>query len=392
VEEVAEELVEWVKLPQDLQHRFFELAEEEAGRLTETIQQLNLQLTELKEKLQPCICNLPSSDKTVTVAAVDSSRSPGLSERLGVRYGVFATGTIFLKGIEKRSESFRAGIFKRKQALSPDKSRHFFSLLTTYTERKMALESLNQCDLLILDGSFYGFVYGALRMKKSGYYGDYEEKVLRETFEATEALRKSGKVIGVIKRSHTRAIGGYMATKHKNNLFTTIIDKLILSMLMPQKSAFSYRKLLGEKPVPIYTSVASLASLQQKTENLIQEATERVYSPFETLKLEIEGFKEMRRIQVRYHKDMPPCEIEYPSTINEEQLLELLGQKNFFNEATNLPIALDLVDNEISLSTKFTEEFVSEIEGRVLETVTKNKGNQETVKTFFTLLNPQKQY
>ena len=46
----------------------------------------------------------------------------------------------------------------------------------------------------------------------------------------------------------------------------------------------------------------------------------------------------------------------------------------------------------IGLSAKFTEEFVSEIEGRVLETVTKNKGSQEAVKTFFTLLNPQKQY
>jgi hypothetical protein len=256
----------------------------------------------------------------------------------------------------------------------------------------MALESLNQCDLLILDGSFYGFVYGALRMKKSGYYGDYEEKVLRETFEATENLRKSGKVIGVIKRSHTKAIGGYLTVKHKNNLFTTIIDKLILSMLMPQKSVFSYRKLLGEELVPIYTSIASLASTKQKIENLVQEATERVYSPFETLKLEKEGFKEMRRIQIKYHKDMPPCEIEYPSSINEKQLLNLLGQRNFFNEATNLPIALDLIDSEINLSAKFTEEFVLEIEGRVLETVTKNKGSQEAVKTFFTLLNPQKQY
>ena len=389
---MAEELVEWVKLPQDLQHRFFELAGEEAERLTETIQQLNQQLKELKDKLQSCISILPSSNKILTVAAVDSSRSPRLSERLGVRYGVFATGVVFLEGVEKRSENFRAGIFKRKQALSPDKSKYFFSLLTTYTERKMALENLNKCDLLILDGSFYGFIYGALRMKKSGFYGDYEDKVLRETFEITETLRKSGKVIGVVKRSHTRAIGGYLTLKHEASLFTTVIDKLILSMLMPEKSVFSYRKLIGEEPVPTYTSIASLPPTKQSRENIMEEASERVYSPFEVLKLEKKGFKEMRRVQVRYHKDMPPCEIEYPSSMGEDRLLEMLGQKNFFNEATNLPIALDLVDNAIGLSAKFTEEFVSEVEGRILETLVKNGENQNIVKTFFTLLNPQKQY
>lgn len=390
---MAEELIEWVKLPQDLQHRFFELAWGEAEKLTETVQQLNQQLKDLKEKLQPYIETLPSSDKTLTVAAVDSSRSPVLSERLGVRYGVFATGTVFVKGVEKRKEDFRAGVFKRKQAFSTDKSRHFFNLLTTYTERKMALEALNQCDLLILDGSFYSFVYGALRMKKSGFYGEHEDKVLKETFEATETLRKSGKVIGVVKRSHTKAIGGYLALKHGDKLFTTIIDKLILSTLMPEKSAFSYRKILGETPIPIYTTIAEmLTSKRHTSKDVVTEAKERVYAPFKTLKLEKQGFKEMRRIQVKYRKDIPPCEIEYPSSIHEDELLKILGQKNFFNEATNLPIALDLVDNAISLSPKFTEEFVSEVEGRVLETIAKNMENQNIVKTFFTLLNPQKQY
>ncbi|MGP3667562.1 MAG: DNA double-strand break repair nuclease NurA [Candidatus Bathyarchaeota archaeon] len=390
---MAEELIEWVKLPQDLQHRFFELAWGEAEKLTETVQQLNQQLKDLKEKLQPYIETLPSSDKTLTVAAVDSSRSPVLSERLGVRYGVFATGIVLVKGVEKRKEDFGAGVFKRKQAFSTDKSRHFFNLLTTYTERKMALEALNQCDLLILDGSFYSFVYGALRMKKSGLYGDYEDKVLRKTFEATETLRKSGKVIGVVKRSHTRAIGGYLALKHEDKLFTTIIDKLILSTLMPEKSVFSYRKILGETPTPIYTTTAELlTSKKHGSKDVVMEAEERVYAPFETLKLEKQGFKEMRRIQVKYHKDLPPCEIEYPSSIREDEFLKMLGQKNFFNEATNLPIALDLVDNAVSLSAKFTEEFVSEVEGRVLEEIAKNMENQNIVKTFFTLLNPQKQY
>jgi hypothetical protein len=63
----------------------------------------------------------------------------------------------------------------------------------------------------------------------------------------------------------------------------------------------------------------------------------------------------------------------------------LSGQPNFFNEATNLTIALDLVDSMVNLPAQFTDEFVAEVEGRVLELVDKNK-------VFLTLLNPQKQF
>jgi hypothetical protein len=39
-------------------------------------------------------------------------------------------------------------VFKRRQALSPD-----------YVERKLALEALQQAELVIVDGSFFGFLY-----------------------------------------------------------------------------------------------------------------------------------------------------------------------------------------------------------------------------------------
>jgi len=389
---LIEELIEWIKLPQDLQHRFFELAEQEAKNLTETIHQLNLQLKNLKDTLRSYIKKLPSLDETFIVAAVDSSRSPKLSERLGVRYGVFAAGTIFLKGVERREEVFKAGVFKRKQALSQDKSRFLFGLLATCVERKMGLEALDKCDLLILDGSFYGFVDEAYLIKKSGLFNSYEKQVLNEAFKATEELRKSGKVISVIKRSHTRVIGGYLALKNKNNPFTTIIDKLILSMLMPEKSYFNYEDLIGEKPPQIYTRLATLASMGWPESDLMNEAEKRIFMPFEHLGLDEKGFKEMKRIQVKFQKDLPPCEIEYPSSIPLTKLLKFLGQKNFFNEATNLPIALDIIDDMVGLSTKFTEEFVSEVEGRVLEEVIKKHGSEDLVKMFFTLLNPQKFY
>ncbi|WP_309493325.1 DNA double-strand break repair nuclease NurA [Candidatus Hecatella orcuttiae] len=385
-------MLEWVKLPQDLQHHFFKLAEEEAEKLSESVRRLSRQLGELKARLQPYIHSLPGNDMALTVAAVDSSRSPRLSERLGVRYGVFATGAVYLKGVESREETFRAGVFKRKQALSQDKSKYLFDLLTTYTERKLALEALDRCDLLILDGSFYGFIYGASLMKKTELYGDQEEEIVKKIFEMTEELRRSGKTVGVIKRSHTRSIGGYLAFKHGDSAFTSIIDKLILSMLMPENSYFRYQELIGEEPVQIYSGYARLVSIGWSEGDLMEEAEKRAYRPLENLKLDKEGLKKMRRMQVRFHRDTAPCEIEFPASIGKKKLLEWFGQKNFFNEATNLPMALDLVDNMVGLSAKFTEEFVSEVEGRMLETVAENLRDQEAVKTFFTLLNPQKPY
>jgi hypothetical protein len=229
-------------------------------------------------------------------------------------------------------------------------------------------------------------------MKRAGFYGYDEEKVVKEILEITEELRRSEKVIGVIKRSHTRALGGYLAfIEKRNNPFTTIIDKLILSILMPERTLFSYHDLIKNDPVQLYTQIALLAS-RGSLENIREEAEKRVYAPFETIGLNRDTINDLRRVQVKAYKNMPPCEIEFPSSISVEELSKMLGQKDIFNEATNLPIALDLIDSMVTLPAKFTEEFVSEIEGRVLETITQSKEYQEVIKMFFTLLNPQKLY
>ncbi|MGB9728202.1 MAG: DNA double-strand break repair nuclease NurA [Nitrososphaeria archaeon] len=387
-----EEYVDWLKFPPDVQHQFFQHAEEEAKRLAKTIEEFVLKIKEVKGTLAPYIHPLPLNDETYNVAAVDSSRSANLSERLGIRYGVYATGIIFLKGTEKRGEVYRVGTFKRKQAFSQDKSKYFFSLLTTYFERKLAVEALDKCDLLILDGSFYSFLIPVERMRKSGLHGPEEDRIVEETFNLTEVLRKSGKAVGVIKRSHTRAIGGYLAQKDRRTPFTTTIDKHILSTIMPEKTYFNYQELLGDRPVQVYTIFASLITGEADIKTVMEEAEEKAYRPLEILGYNKNILNEMRRLQVRVYDHVPPAEIEYPSTLSLENLLKFLGQKNFFNEATNLPLCLDLVDNLVSVSQKFTGEFVSEVEGRVLEKITGSKENIENVKIFFTLLNPQKEY
>lgn len=384
--------IEWIKLPQDIQHKLFQIAEQESGKIREVLTKLEAELNRVKEIIKPSrIKKLEPSDKIVKVAAIDSSRSPVLSERLGVRYGVFSVGVTFLQGNE-REEMYEAGLFKRKQALSQDESKFMFDILTTFAERKIAKDALNKANFVIIDGAFYGFLYTALKMKLQGFYDTYHSEVVAKTFEMTNELVNSGKVIGVIKRSHTRAIGGYLALKDQSNPLTSVIDKLILSLIMDEGSIFEYESLIGNEAVPVYSHVATLVNKGKVTQSLIEEAREKIYRPFKELSLDKSNFEKLRRVQVRAYQGPPTCEIEYPTSINKGEFYGLIGQPNFFNEATNLPIALDLVDSSINISSRFADEFAEEVEGRVLELMGGIGSNREIAKTFFTLLNPQKRF
>ncbi|MEM3610094.1 MAG: hypothetical protein QW076_04295, partial [Candidatus Anstonellales archaeon] len=73
-------------------------------------------------------------------------------------------------------------------------------------------------------------------------------------------------------------------------------------------------------------------------------------------------------------------------------IIDVVCGENFFNSSTNLPTILDLVDNEVNIPSKFTEEFVAEVEGRMLEKFFNDPRKRELIKTFFTALNPQKPY
>lgn len=387
---MSEEIPEWIKLPVNLQHEFFKLAEKEAQEIIGIIKEIDSNLKIIRDKVLPHIKPVPDQEKMSIIAAVDGSRSPKLSERLGVRYGVFTYGAVYLQGRERMDERLEARVFKARQGISRAECRYVFPLLMTYFERKMALEALEKCNLLFIDGSFYSFIYPALDMKKRGFL-EGREHIIKEIFSITEKLRESRKVLGVIKRSQTKALGGYLVLEIGENPFITILDKHILSLLMPQRTFFEYRSILGEKSTTIYTGIARLARKMEVNDpqRLIKEAEEKAYKPLETLKLSKEGFMEMRRAHIRFYDGLPPCEIEYPSTLD---IREVLAERNLFSEVTNLPVTVDLIDNLTNISSKFTEEFVSEIEGRVLEALAKNGESLNSIKSFFSFLNPQKPF
>ncbi len=371
--------VEWLSLPHPLSIELMERAEEEASQISPLIEKLAESVNSAKSLISSLIEPL-GEGKVMRVGAVDGSRSPKLSERMGARYGLIAAGALIIEGKRRIDERYVAGQFKRKQALSEEVSKYFFDLLSVYAERKIALEILDDVDLLFIDGSFYSFVYPVLRMRKRGSFGEREEEIFREVYEMTKKLSRSKKVIGVIKRSHTRAIGGFIALNSIEELrdLIKVIDKLILSVVMPPKTVFRYERLIGDENVSVYTQAAHLAS-KGLSEGLMERAREKAYEPFKKLGLDLDEFKSMRRAQVKAYASTPVCELEHPS-------IDLEIGEDSFSDATGLPVAIDLIDSSVSLSSKLTDEYVSEVEARVLERLK----DKEIVKWFFHFLNPQK--
>lgn len=388
-----EEELEWAKLPHALQSLFFERVEEEASSLMEVMERLDECLSSAKDFLSSFFETYDERNTGLRVGAVDGSRSPELSERLGVRYGVFTAGAVILEGARRVDERYYAGQFKRKQALSKEASKYLLELLSEYAERKLALEILEEVDFLFIDGSFYSFIYPVLRMRKRKLFGKREEELFGEIYDMTRRLINSGKVVGVIKRSHSRAIGGYIVAKSDPELrklreLSTVIDKLILSALMPPKSIFRYENLIGEENVIVYTEAARTFDKYGESQDLVEIARKKAYEPFEKLGLDLEEFRRMRRVQVRAYSGVPVCEIEHPSIFG--RLMDAVSSRGMFSEATGLPLAIDMVDSLVSIGAKFTEEYVSEVEARLLERM--RGRNPEVAKWFFQLLNPQKAF
>ncbi|GBC69324.1 hypothetical protein HRbin01_01022 [archaeon HR01] len=388
---MAEEYFEWQLLPHDLKASFFHEADKESRFLAERIQQLSEHLEKAVPIIKPHLQRLKTHNRLHTVSAVDGSRSPKLSERLGARYGVYSVGSVTVYGLERRDEILKGSVFKRRQALSRDVSKHLFDLLMTNAERKLALEMLGKADLVVIDGSFLGFLTKSLRIK-SEEISEEIARTLDETVGITRDLMDSGNVISVVKRSPSKAIGGHLVLRDGlETPFKYILDRFILSFIMEPGSVFYYEDLLGEAhPISYYNAVAAHAQRLTSLEDVEMRARRDIYAPIQRFRYEggEELLRRLTRVQVRVSASAPTCEIEYPRNISRARLEEWLGQPHFFSHGTGLPVALDLVDSLVGIPSRFTDEFVAELEARTLDRL--GGRDFEVLKLFFAYLNPQK--
>ncbi|MEE9586032.1 MAG: DNA double-strand break repair nuclease NurA [Nitrososphaerales archaeon] len=416
---------DWMKIPVVLQHQFFKHAQEEAERckrrLNERFKRIKLLAKHIETK------PIPKSDewKNWRVAVVDGSNSPVTSERLGSRYGVYCAGYMIFEGDQPVEEGFGSDEFVQDQVGSRDVAEKVLSMMRVGLERRIALQCLEEkgADLVLLDGSFFGFRAEAYRINDEildvkGYKRGID--LTSDVRDKTLKLLKSGRAVGIIKRSRTSAFDGWLISRYGDEghcIYSN--DRFILSFLLPVGYWFAYHWLLGAQDETLELKEGlgkDFEKLRRKELNLIsfnyyntfrsiyrykvlkmkqKISLDKIYDDaaqslkrtiYKSLKIDHGQVLRTARYHVRCSNALP-FELETPLNKEVEPLLSyFLG---FHNPATGLPWPIDLVDENVSLPRGFTREFVEEIEAELI----RDPEVQDKIglQAYFSHINPQKE-
>jgi len=394
---LAESFPDWVKIPAKMQHQFFELAEREAGRLKARLLEDRAKLLEVGKLLK--FNDVPESDewRGWRIGVVDGSDSPVMSERVGGRFGTYGATYHIFEGDELVEEEYFSGQLVDSQIGDPEASKKLLSLMATKLERDVALICLERdVDLLLIDGSFFGFRPRCriIHDRKVAGLGITGLELVNCVREATSRLLGSGKAVGVIKRVQTAAIDGWLIVRNGDKRMATgRNDKHILSSLMGGRRFFSYESAFGDPILFNYLTRLALAfdryaagktrsldSILEACKNDVERNVRR-----DLLCEPAEIFRTTRHF-VRCNYPAEPFCFETPIGFKLEPLLAYFQSTH--NKATGLPIALDLTDQDVTLPSGFTREFVEEIEARLLKDSEMDKFE---LANHFASLNPQKQ-
>ena len=406
------------RLPPRLQEEFFELAGRAAKRVAEELKREKERILELRKYLR--FRSIPKGlAEDLRVGVVDGSSSPRLSERLGYRIGVYTGCYMVFDGGEVISdddeESMAAGYIMTPQTGSSLYTRKLLSLMRTLLERDLALKCMEKydVDLMIIDGSFYGFRARCSEIKEKEFLGLGSRivgwELVREIYEKSKRLLDSGKAIGVIKRIRTAAIDGWLLSRNWRMEETlNKNDRSLLRSLMRYGEYFDYRDLLGDRWS--YLHYNGLKGWFKEIKRMIKDLPEdrklekalgHVDRKLRTQiitdlapkdsgsEMREEIFREVigvRRIYVRLSPYAPPTCIELGRGVDLESTLAYLMENA--NLATGLPFPLDLVDANVSVDRRIAREFADEVEARLL---LDQELNAEDVHGEFISINPQKE-
>jgi len=418
------------RLPPKLQEDFFELAEEAAKKAAERIRKERELYARLREMLT--IRDIPQSEEAerLRVGVVDGSISPELSERLGYRIGVYTASYMVFDGGEiisdEDKDSMTAGYLMSPQTGSSLHTKKILSLMCTLAERRLAEKCINKyhVDLMIIDGSFYGFRARCSEVKKKDlaeFEGASEFKtgweLINEVYNASRKLARNGKTIGIIKRLRTQAIDGWLLSKRwRLEDMINKNDKSILGAVLRPGEYFDYRDLLGEKwsylhytnLITWFNEIKRMKKFKEKVgEDRLERALDYTHkklrvqigtdlcrdkreigeSAWKTCAEEKVGeVAGMRRVYAKLSPYAPPLCVELGEEVDLELVLTYLRWSA--NPATGLPFPLDLVDANIALERRIAREFSEEVEARLL---LDQSLEAEEVRGDFSPLNPQKE-
>ncbi len=339
----------------------------------------------IKEEIKRYFKEFAENKSGLLIGAVDGCKSLTSKESIGAGCVIYTYGYVIIKGKKLHNDAKAGRIIYRN--VGEEVAKKALGLILTYLERKCALSLVEKCDYVLIDGSFFGFIYSMLRLKKLGLLSEKLQDMLIKTVEITNKLIEKKKVIGVVKRTHTRAIGAWYFLKNKDKTYCDIPDRLILSYLMQPKTLFDYREITEGHPVQVYNEISLLVNKNEE-ENILEKAINKFYEPFKALNIDSNYATNLRRIQVKAFRNAPTCEIEHPD-LSLDELLRIISSESFFNNLTGLPIAIDIIDELVRFPNKLTGEYITEVEAKTVSKL-KNKIPLELVKTYFSSLNPQK--
>lgn len=394
-------IADWMKLPSVLQERFFKHAEEEATKCKLRLQERGKKLATLRPHLR--VSKVPKDDswKELCVAVIDGSNSPSTSERLGIRYGVCVAGYMIFKGKEQLEEGYVSDGFSQEQIGSQDVAQKILAMLRLKLEREVALECLEKknVDLIIIDGSFFGFRAEAHMINDESLgilnYNSGKDLTI-DIRDKTWRLLRSGKALGIIKRTRTSAIDGWLLRRYSDEEYCLLSnDKHIMSSILEPGEWFSYESLLGSPEAFNYfasmRNAYKFLAMQGKAKDIeaVYDAAKRrtQYSIKKNLDWGVPSpVLETSRYYIRCCS-ASPFEFEVRTGVDVSPILSYFI--NFHNPATGLPWSLDLIDSSVSLPRGFTKEFVEEIEAQLIRD--RGIGDKSMLREYFSYLNPQKE-
>lgn len=390
----------WVKLPQPLQHQFFKLAEKEAKKCKERIQQKQQKLKSLSGliKGKP----IPDSDewRRWRVAVIDGSNSPTTSERLGIRVGTYCASYLIFEGMQQVDEGYVSRCYIAEQLEGYGDALTLLELLRLDLERELAYRCLKEknVDWVILDGSFFGFRASAYRIKKENLGADEHrlgQELITSVRDKTLALMDSKKAVGLIKRSRAAAIDGWLLYKYGDlDKCVGANDKYILTALLQPAHYFAYEWIFGKADAYHYFAqmrdlynYANLSKKRIKNMDQLYDSAKRkvTHSIYRSLNYAVERITSLARYFVRCGEP-PPFEFEVKIGTDIDPILSYF--KALHNPATGLPWPLDLVDLSATIPKGFNKEFVEEIEALLIKDSSTRK---EALLNYFAYLNPQKE-
>lgn len=390
----------WSKLPIDLQEQFYGKVEQEARSLIKVLQESGVALEEAKPKIRPYIhASTFGTDTNTKIGAVDGSFSPRASERIGGRFAVYSAGFLMLKDKEITDEGYWGDDFRQDQSYPHPLFTAGLQVIESEIEKEASLRALEKNpDLLLVDGGFLGFAYSLFKIRKETSVPDWLEKRAQHALEMTYRLLDSGKCAGVVKRGRSRAIGGWLSMlARRRSPLVRYLDKQILYAMMSPPSVLDYAEILGRPGFHrTHTRISELLD-SGRTTDPIEAMEEAKFWAVNSMAKALGTTDERKirdlesrinRIQIRVSGDAPPFELELAAGSEDRIMRALFSSSDNFNRATGLPIAIDLVDEYVSLPMEFTKEFVTEVEARLAQMY---EGDLNDVKGFFSNMNPQKE-